>query len=510
MLTHFFNMDSLGKLVRLFGTFSQVAHLQLGLYTLEPPTRVCIDPKCSQSLLADPSTLRERELVEPSTFPVTIFTKEFGSIPSFATSRYCRREFKSSQYSLSLNRDSSDCHTRYHPNYFVHSEATLRTFYPGVPMFVQSSQHFYIDKDICELFSVMMATSWYVQFFMVEESFLTCFEGPRQQTVLVHITPGFLTTQFDHPCLRPGQQAWNLMSKMCTMHFLSMPYFSTIRLATEHWNCPIPRSLSLSVCVLLFMSAIRVWLASGNLPGTMPAIFVAPLKLTIMETSVRLHCFDFNSIDILNLDAIRSTVTDGITIGRPCCSVHDCMEPLPTVKHRYCVRHRQLDQQCAVTTCDHNSDPGFRTCSNPDHRRLESYYYLQGKAMFQLKHRLEQINVSQTHDSMATSTTPSRIRMTNELDGDLMPDLVDAPEDDTDDGVGEGPGADADEDVEIDAAGICDGKPDKGNKTVRARFGRRRTHNEQLCVGSCGVILGRATFYGSEAPNGVRVRSQSH
>jgi hypothetical protein len=135
---------------------------------------------------------------------------------------------------------------------------------------------------------------------------------------------------------------------------------------------------------------------------------------------------------------------------------------------------------------------------------------LQGKAMFQLKHRLERINVSQTHDSMATSTTPSRIRMTNELDGDLMPDLIDAPEDDTDDGVGEGPGADADEDVEIDAAGICDGKSDKGNKTVRARFGRRRTHNEQLCVGSCGVILGWATFYGSEAPNGVRVRSQSH
>jgi hypothetical protein len=36
-------------------------------------------------------------------------------------------------------------------------------------------------------------------------------------------------------------------------------------------------------------------------------------------------------------------------------------------------------------------------------------------------------------------------------------------------------------------------------------FGRRRTHNEELCVASCGVILGRATCYGSEAPNGVRV-----
>ena len=44
-----------------------------------------------------------------------------------------------------------------------------------------------------------------------------------------------------------------------------------------------------------------------------------------------------------------------------------------------------------------------------------------------------------------------------------------------------------------------------GNRPARARFGRKRTHNEELCVTSCGVIVGRATFYGSEAPNGVRV-----
>ena len=63
----------------------------------------------------------------------------------------------------------------------------------------------------------------------------------------------------------------------------------------------------------------------------------------------------------------------------------------------------------------------------------------------------------------------------------------------------------ADEETIIDENGICDGKPETGNRSVKARFGRRRTHNEQLCVASCGVILGRATFFGSEAPNGVRV-----
>ncbi|KAJ7429546.1 hypothetical protein B0H11DRAFT_2405433 [Mycena galericulata] len=50
----------------------------------------------------------------------------------------------------------------------------------------------------------------------------------------------------------------------------------------------------------------------------------------------------------------------------------------------------------------------------------------------------------------------------------------------------------------------CDGKPEKGNRVLRARFGRKRTHNEQLNCFSCGIIAGRATFFGSEAPNGVR------
>ena len=58
---------------------------------------------------------------------------------------------------------------------------------------------------------------------------------------------------------------------------------------------------------------------------------------------------------------------------------------------------------------------------------------------------------------------------------------------------------------DIDADGECPSKPDEGNTKPRARFGRRRTHNEQLVVATCGVILGRATMFGSEGIDGVRV-----
>ena len=60
-----------------------------------------------------------------------------------------------------------------------------------------------------------------------------------------------------------------------------------------------------------------------------------------------------------------------------------------------------------------------------------------------------------------------------------------------------------DELIEVDDDGECKGKSDTGNLKPRARFGWRRTHNEQLCVATCGVMVARATFYGSEALNGA-------
>ena len=44
-------------------------------------------------------------------------------------------------------------------------------------------------------------------------------------------------------------------------------------------------------------------------------------------------------------------------------------------------------------------------------------------------------------------------------------------------------------------------------KRVRARFGRKRTHNEQILVAPCGMILARETFYGAEAIGTCAVRN---
>lgn len=213
-----------------------------------------------------------------------------------------------------------------------------------------------------------------------------------------------------------------------------------------------------------------------------------------------------------HIGQIRSTVTDGITIGHPCCAVHDCSAPLSHVKKRFCQLHEHLDAVCTVTTCTNIAEMGFRTCMDPEHRKLEVNYYQQGKAMFQLKHHLKRAKISQTCDSLSLGGL-TKTRLSGDNDEELLPDLVPAPDDDDDNDlqsrdhdIGEGSGTqDDDDEVFMDEEGVCDGKPETGNRSVRARFGRRCTHNEELCVGSCGIILGHATFFGSEAPNGVRV-----
>jgi hypothetical protein len=45
----------------------------------------------------------------------------------------------------------------------------------------------------------------------------------------------------------------------------------------------------------------------------------------------------------------------------------------------------------------------------------------------------------------------------------------------------------------------------KPPKKVRAQFGRKRSHNEQIFVAPCGDIIARETFFGAEAVSSVVV-----
>jgi hypothetical protein len=85
----------------------------------------------------------------------------------------------------------ADCRTRYHPNYYVHSDATLRTYYRDNLRYLQISGHFYVDIDLCELFSIMMVTSWCaLHVLCVLLSSFIARSGLQQRIVLVPTTRG--------------------------------------------------------------------------------------------------------------------------------------------------------------------------------------------------------------------------------------------------------------------------------------------------------------------------------
>lgn len=98
------------------------------------------------------------------------------------------------------------------------------------------------------------------------------------------------------------------------------------------------------------------------------------------------------------LEMLRSAVTDGITLGHPCCGVHDCKEPLRSQRAHHCETHRDNDSKCAVIDCTNDASPKHATCENPEHRGLETSGVEAHTAMFQLRRRLERLKIYHPED----------------------------------------------------------------------------------------------------------------
>ncbi|KAK7018933.1 hypothetical protein R3P38DRAFT_2393702, partial [Favolaschia claudopus] len=95
----------------------------------------------------------------------------------------------------------------------------------------------------------------------------------------------------------------------------------------------------------------------------------------------------------------RVVVIDGITIGHPCCGVFNCPKPLISNRHRFCDKHDHHHKMCAVEDCQAPNEAGYMTCTEPDHRLLETTHKKRDKAFFQLRGRLQRSNVAHPNDA---------------------------------------------------------------------------------------------------------------
>lgn len=178
---------------------------------------------------------------------------------------------------------------------------------------------------------------------------------------------------------------------------------------------------------------------------------------------------------------------DGISLGHPTCAHHNCKTPLTTSRDQYCVGHRELSNICAIKGCYSHILEGKRTCGDPSHQEVERIYVLRGESRVQLQEKLKRQRVSHPNDALP--------------DNDLnVAELIDDEEEEefavTDEylihGVHEGIS-------DPRGASPLHSMGPSNKKRISARFGRKRTHNEQILVAPCGIILARETFYGAEA-----------
>jgi hypothetical protein len=148
----------------------------------------------------------------------------------------------------------------------------------------------------------------------------------------------------------------------------------------------------------------------------------------------------------------------------------------------------------------------MKTCPDATHQEMERLNSEQSKANFQLSQKLMRQKVAHPNDAMAEK------RLIDLVD---LEDAEEWFEVDAEDGCVRmftinNPGATGELDIPVPGAqDPCPSKAETGNCKLKAQFGRRRTHNEQIIVRPCGIICSRATFFGAEAVSNVLVCSVS-
>jgi hypothetical protein len=186
---------------------------------------------------------------------------------------------------------------------------------------------------------------------------------------------------------------------------------------------------------------------------------------------------------------------DGITLGHPCCAEHNCKIPLTSSRDRYCPKHASKNAECVVDSCGRSVRDGKRTCDNPAHQEAERINCERGQSRFQLQERMKRSQVAHPNDGIAEER--NLFEVVDEEDEELL---------EVDDEQGNVTATEGPASENTTQAPTVTAMP---KKRVRARFGRKRTHNEQILVAPCGMILARETFYGAEAIGTCAVRSAS-
>ncbi|KZO89741.1 hypothetical protein CALVIDRAFT_491440, partial [Calocera viscosa TUFC12733] len=336
------------------------------------------------------------------TYMATLYTAGRGAFPITVNSLRC-----------------PICGSTFYPNYFVQSNSDgieWRVYYHGVPGVLKVRVHAFFDDKLCQLFRALTVHS---QSSMAASAriYNTTLASPSSHARIPLLRSEDITIAF------------NLYSLL--LHHNE-----------QHTRLRVPESAPNEIDRLAVAMQDRNRFMAGT--GQEQWAHACDLCRKFFERDGREYM-------------LSCAITDGVSIGRPCCAVHNCASPLPTNRARFCSTHAPLELICSVEGCQRPAREGYRTCTLPDHVKIEVNYKAVGQSFNLLKSQEEE---------------------EEEEEAEVRTDAE-------------------------HASGSNTRRPPPKSTKTKARFARRRTHNEQLIVRPCGVILGRATFYGAEALSSV-------
>ncbi|EIW56144.1 uncharacterized protein TRAVEDRAFT_129214 [Trametes versicolor FP-101664 SS1] len=375
-------------------------------------------------------------LTEPITYRATLFTLREGALPIFTTSLYCHV-----------------CHRRYHHNYTVDKANSLRTYYGGPPpTVIQVATHFFVEAAVLELFGNGMVFGWLSagNCARIYNASLARCDASVQNNI-----QAYGRTTRSHLSEIGWPYALDMNSDIAMNGFL---LYSLLLDKAEHGShLELPHDFPTQKDRLATALAER----NNAMEGIGQEEWTHACDL----------CFIVKEASDGSFVKIQYAVGDGLSMGRPCCAVHDCKINLATKRDIYCPIHAPLFAHlCAVLSCGKPAAVGFQTCGLSEHRALEDAYRKDGsRAIHQLRARLLDLHTAGQDGDADDEVLIIKQRLGND-----------------------------------DTSPACDSKAEGTTTTLKARFGRRRTHNEQLVERPCGVILSRATFFGSEAVSAVK------
>ncbi|KAF8807013.1 hypothetical protein BYT27DRAFT_7292820 [Phlegmacium glaucopus] len=343
------------------------------------------------------------------------------------------------------------CQTAYYHNYFV--ENGLRHYYDGdLPAIIQVGEHQYVERRLVDMWTTDSNIAW--------KSFTNC-----ARTYKVALSGAdCIPTNWPFEAVLKGD---HVQDGFTIVSLLEDHRERNSTLILPHTGEQANR----------FTEAIKARNARIKLYG---------------QTEVNHRCDmcmrKYKDDRGNPVKSVWVTVMDGVTLGHTCCAVHNCKIPLTTSRDRYCATHRGLSNICAIKDCNKHVLKDKRTCADTSHQEVERIYILRGESRVQLQEKLKRQRVSHPNDGIAEEVEAGELiddEEEEEFEIDkLDPNLVH--------GVNEGI---------LDLRGISPlpASPPTSKKRISAQFGRKRTHNEQILVAPCGMILARETFFGAEA-----------